>query len=412
MADSSPSSSSASSSGANAAADARMEAALGADTVTTRKRKNPPAAAAAAAAAAPKKKVGRPKLPLNQNKKAIEKAAAAKRKEANAKKKRQPKVKPPARGKRSRNWTNEEDVFFCRAFINISQDSCVGNDQSADTFHQRVHKKFCELYMAEATETPRTLEWLAQRDVMAIKRRKNVMMTACKQWNASYNAIKAQNKSGQNDEDITADAKLDYLNRSKDEFKFLHCMPTLNTFPACLVLEGRKSDEPIDVDGENTINLGSVAGSNLKRPVGQKAAKALAKEEQSTKSLATRKTVSQENVALGHCSLATTMRRRQEVDHIKAIAMMYLEAGEKDEWKLCMYELKDLRAKHKAEDDAIAAKEAAEEESVPEEINVARGPAQPSMSTTTNNTQPAPESLPPPPFGRTESGEPYFSRRN
>jgi hypothetical protein len=39
------------------------------------------------------------------------------------------------------NWTKQEDLFLCIAFVNVSKDPVVGTGQKAKEFWSRVHKQ-------------------------------------------------------------------------------------------------------------------------------------------------------------------------------------------------------------------------------------------------------------------------------
>jgi hypothetical protein len=54
-----------------------------------------------------------------------------------------------ADSRRPANFTAEEDVFLCRAYVNVSLDPAVGTDQSAETFWKKVKDKFTSLYKEE-----------------------------------------------------------------------------------------------------------------------------------------------------------------------------------------------------------------------------------------------------------------------
>jgi hypothetical protein len=44
------------------------------------------------------------------------------------------------------NFTEEKDLFLCKAFINVTSDSTVGCNQKGDTFLSKVHKIMYKLY--------------------------------------------------------------------------------------------------------------------------------------------------------------------------------------------------------------------------------------------------------------------------
>ena len=53
----------------------------------------------------------------------------------------------------SNRFTEDEDLFICKAFVNCTTDSIRGADQKGDDFWKRVHEKFYLLYNEEAEVT-------------------------------------------------------------------------------------------------------------------------------------------------------------------------------------------------------------------------------------------------------------------
>ena len=52
--------------------------------------------------------------------------------------------------KRQPRFSAEEDVFICRAFVNISCDPVTGTDQKGSLFWQKVADQVQEMYLAES----------------------------------------------------------------------------------------------------------------------------------------------------------------------------------------------------------------------------------------------------------------------
>lgn len=42
-------------------------------------------------------------------------------------------------------WSEQEDIYLCTAFVNVSEDSSVGTDQTSSRLWERVFEKFEEL---------------------------------------------------------------------------------------------------------------------------------------------------------------------------------------------------------------------------------------------------------------------------
>ena len=47
---------------------------------------------------------------------------------------------------KSNRFTEEEDVFISRAFVNCTSDATIGANQKGDDFWKKVHKKFYAIY--------------------------------------------------------------------------------------------------------------------------------------------------------------------------------------------------------------------------------------------------------------------------
>ena len=54
--------------------------------------------------------------------------------------------------KRQTNFSKEEDLFLCRAFVNVSQDPIKGNDRKGSTFWADVKIKFDAIFLEEAED--------------------------------------------------------------------------------------------------------------------------------------------------------------------------------------------------------------------------------------------------------------------
>jgi hypothetical protein len=212
--------------------------------------------------------------------------------------KKKTKTATAATTKTRTNWTKQEDVFLCIAFVNVSEDPVVGTGQKSKEFWSRVHKMFKELVKKRSSELE---EWVrnTSREENSIQNRfkkliaKNVLL-----FNPFYSQVKKAKPSGMQEDDIRAEAADQYLDFYNEQFKFMHCLDELWKIPKFdpmqEVIEIGSDDEDdaaaksttttIKSEG-GTNNTLSVMGGNMARPMGTKAAKQLLKDERTTASI-------------------------------------------------------------------------------------------------------------------------------
>jgi hypothetical protein len=109
------------------------------------------------------------------------------------------------------NWTKQEDLFLCIAFVNVSEDPVVGTGQKSKEFWSRVHKMFKELVKKCSSELE---EWVrnTNREETSMQNRfkkkkiaKNVLL-----FNPFYSQVKKAKPSGMQEDDIQAEAAEQY----------------------------------------------------------------------------------------------------------------------------------------------------------------------------------------------------------
>ena len=108
-----------------------------------------------------KKGSGRPPLPTNKatkgrakssaakSKPSISKAVSVANKTVTARAAGEAYVKVEADTSKANRFTDEEDVYICKAFMSCTTNSIRGADQKGDEFWQQVHTKFYLLYNEE-----------------------------------------------------------------------------------------------------------------------------------------------------------------------------------------------------------------------------------------------------------------------
>ena len=48
------------------------------------------------------------------------------------------------------NYTSDEDLYLCKAYVSVSTDPIVGANQKGETFWKAVHKKMYKVYSEDA----------------------------------------------------------------------------------------------------------------------------------------------------------------------------------------------------------------------------------------------------------------------
>ncbi|CAA0810680.1 Unknown protein [Striga hermonthica] len=163
-------------------------------------------------------------------------------------------VEPKRRGKATAiPWTHDEDVLLCRAFCTISSDPVIGAQQTSEGFWRRIIQ-----YYNEAGEARN----LIQRTMESAKPHFYAFHGDCLKFNASIN------REG----------------KKKGGFKWLHCWEVLKNNVkfdgASQTSRGGKKARIYDTgdhtsgSGQDVKPSGDGEDRYVRRPIGQKAAKA------------------------------------------------------------------------------------------------------------------------------------------
>lgn len=246
------------------------------------------AAAGAAVAASTKAK---------KQKKAKAATTAKKKKggKTNSKKKQAP-VKVEVVMQRAPNYQRFEDIALCKAYVNCTENPIVGNDQKADTFWNSVLAKYNIL---KATECDDNDVVIVERDANSIRNRfQRTIAKTLREWNPFYKKIATDPPSGTPKEQWPGLASELYLDQYGRKFQFEHCVEILHQLPKFDPMVDDVSDDDedlLDYDGQPVpVNNTTLAmGSNMERPIGNKKAKQLEKDD---KSLATFLSNQQDNM--------------------------------------------------------------------------------------------------------------------
>ncbi|CAN1782742.1 hypothetical protein LINPERHAP1_LOCUS16003 [Linum perenne] len=91
---------------------------------------------------------------------------------------------------RGPNWTKNEDEALAKAWVEVSEDGSVGNDQTGITFWSKVHVIFAEKGFG------------LERTIVGLQSRYKAMNTQLHLWNACLRRAHATPISGSNLSDV------------------------------------------------------------------------------------------------------------------------------------------------------------------------------------------------------------------
>ncbi|XP_021803316.1 glutathione S-transferase T3-like, partial [Prunus avium] len=111
------------------------------------------------------------------------------------------------------NFSTEEDVALCHAYLAISEDPIIGNSQQANAFWARIQKQFFELCLSNRTSNSLKCRW-------------NFIRPRCqKYWECLVEADR-ENKSGSSELNKVDLAKTLY-HENGPPFRLEHCFAVL-----------------------------------------------------------------------------------------------------------------------------------------------------------------------------------------
>jgi hypothetical protein len=217
------------------------------------------------------------------------------------------------RKEKAPNFTKAEDLLICKAFVNVSTDATVGNDQTAERFWERICDKFKEL-LKEA-------HVLNDQEVMVddhgrtpnsiMNRFQRHIQKAVNKYNHFYKQVKDTKPSGHSEEDIRKLAADEYRTANSQVFKWLHCIETLHQLAKFDPMTNDNDDAANGEEGEPNYNrVGAVMGDTLERPSGQKAAKRQKVEEATLVSIQTERLETQRALSGATQDLASSIKMK------------------------------------------------------------------------------------------------------
>uniref|UniRef100_A0A7N2QZ59 No apical meristem-associated C-terminal domain-containing protein n=1 Tax=Quercus lobata TaxID=97700 RepID=A0A7N2QZ59_QUELO len=176
------------------------------------------------------------------------------------------------KGKRGSNFTVEEDKLLVAAWLNTSVDAISSNEQTQNTFRQKVWEYFMQYNTSGTTRT-----------VISLLSRWGTISEKTNKFAGCMAQINALHQSGITEEDKIINAKALYLEKYKKPFLLDHCWLMLKDQPKFADPNNARSrsyvpptSEAISIsEGDCGSGLGDT--SNLERPIGRKAEKAIRK---------------------------------------------------------------------------------------------------------------------------------------
>ena len=176
-------------------------------------------------------------------------------------------------------FTEVEDVFLCRAYVNATQDSEKGSGQKGEMYWKTVHSNYDTLRFQEDS-TVCIDDW----GVDSLKNRyTKIIQKQCFQFVKFLTASKSTYQSGWGDMDYINAADLLWIDQHNKSFKHKKCMEVL------CVLPKYSMDPPVsgtEVGEEEALSnpIIPVQGSTRERPMGRTKAKKRLKSELRKKS--------------------------------------------------------------------------------------------------------------------------------
>ena len=244
-------------------------------------------------------------------------------------------AKPVVVVKPSKCYTEEEDLFACKAYVNVSNDPCVGAFQKGDVFWKRVHEK---MYLMIEEDDEITI--VGQRTWESVRNRlQKTIHPKVQKFNAYYKQVVEKDQSGWTKEMYIEAAKKLWFDEYKSAFKWGDCLRVLHDMPKYLPITG---DDAINADGDAEGSK-RVMGDIFERPTGTKKAK----RQKLLESLATTSKPSGAHeetmgmLAKNSAFMSVVMDRKQRHDSLIEIAKLHASMGEVEEAKEIMRQIKE-----------------------------------------------------------------------
>jgi len=258
-----------------------------------------------------------------------------------------------SRKPKPRNFSKVEDELLCRAYVNATTNSVCGTDQKLKDFWKDIKSKFDALCVSEQVEEDREeRNWEALHVRYTKKIQPQVLL-----FNPFYKRIADCPPSGTTKDDWPRLAANEFSKAKDSDFKFLHCVPILHQLAKFdpmtdddQVIDMTEDDDPTttlldDDDGgggkpkamPTTNKIGKPMGSSLSRPIGQKQAKRLAKEESS-------KLDAMDRMTLVHSQVQKEIATANKLEVMKGEFMILKEMGDMEGCAQLLAEYRAMKA--------------------------------------------------------------------
>ena len=331
-----------------------------------------------------------PKKGSDNNNKKSKKAPVQKKKASTAKGKKS-KVKKEivaATTTKAPNYTTEEDLFICKAFVSVSTDPTHGTNQKGDDFWSKVAVKFADL---QATESEVEVVGHTRDGDSIMNRFQRQIQRAVNKFNKYYKEHKEVNPSGWNEEKFIQAATDSFLEHEGKPFKWQNCIAILHQMPKFnpMMAHHEEEDDNPGVGDDDSNNskrghnkIGGVMGDSMDRPIGSKAAKRLKKEEISLITVQSAKVDSMKELTGATNKLADALVTKAKHDTWMKQATFFANIGNMGKAQEFMQKLEQDQMRIAEEESKATAKAAAREEEEEEEA-IAEAPV---ASITINTT--------------------------
>lgn len=172
---------------------------------------------------------------------------------------------------KNKNWTNDESVALCKAYIGVSEDPIVGKDQKADVFWERVRENWLNDSRSGSFND-------RQADPLHTQMSKILRTTS--KFVAIHQTVTAQNASGSTPDDYIASARSIYKDTMKTEYLFVDCwrilrtMPRFNGLTTRVFPRSRQTAQSPTEESSSPHSPSEPESPSPSRPIGTKRAKA------------------------------------------------------------------------------------------------------------------------------------------
>ena len=215
------------------------------------------------------------------------------------------------------NYTEEEDLYLCKAWVSVSTDPIKGANQKGETFWKSVHEKMYLIYSEEAE-----VVCLTKRSWESVKNRfQKTIHPTVQKFNSYYKQAVEKNESGWTKEMYMEAAGKVWLQMEGRPYKFSIVTRVLHQAP--------KFNPMIDEEDDDGKPKAKIMGSNLERPIGAKKAK----KQRAIEALGDGSMESiqvMEAMARSSADMADTMAKRQRHDSWSKRAELYMKMGQED----------------------------------------------------------------------------------